>query len=257
MEYKIVEDKSNSYIIIPELRDLGLKHCFTTKTMDMGSHTNKSLKSLKENFRNIYDFLNIAPKILYSGYQVHSGNIELIQDLNQGEVNPFGRFIPKTDGLIANREGFALITRFADCTPIILYDPVKRVHANIHSGWRGTLEEIIKNGVEIMENQYESKVEDILAIIGPSIGQDDFEVDKDVMTEFENKFKSHKNIIREKSGGKYLIDLQKINKNILKTSGIMEDNITTIDISTYSNELFHSYRRDRENFGLMALITCL
>lgn len=257
MEYKIVDYEYNSYIIIPKLRKLGLKHCFTTKTMDIGTHTNKSLENLKENFKKIYKFLNIKPKILYSGYQIHSNNIEIIEDQSQGQTTPFGRFIQDTDGLITNREGFALVTRFADCTPIILYDPIKKVHANIHSGWRGTLEEIVKNGIEIMVNVYKSHMEDIIAIIGPSIGKDDFEVDIDVMTEFKTKFESYADIIKEKNDKKYLIDLQKINKNILIQSGIEEENILTIDLSTYSHNIFHSYRRDRENFGLMALVTCL
>lgn len=257
MDYEIVKGKYNLYIIIPRLKKLGLKHCFTTTTMDIGSHTNKSLESLKDNFTRIYKFLDIRPEILYSGYQVHSGNIEMIIDDKQGEINPFGRYIPDTDGLITNKENFALVTRFADCTPIILYDPVKKVHSNIHSGWRGTLEEIGGNGVDIMVNQYKSNPKDIIGIIGPSIGKEDFEVDIDVMVKFEDKFELYKDIINKKNEKKYLIDLQKINKNILIDKGIRAENIITVDLSTYSNDIFHSYRRDGEDFGLMGLITCI
>ena len=257
MKYEIVEDGYNSYLIIPKLIELGLKHCFTTKTMDIGSHTNKSLKSLKENFNSIYDFLNIDPKILYSGYQTHSKNIEMIWDNKQGQINEFGRFIEDTDGLITDREGIALITRFADCTPVILFDPIKKVHSNIHSGWRGTLQEIVANGVKIMGNEYNSMEKDIIAVIGPSIGKDDFEVDIDVMMEFRRKFESYKGVIKQKNDSKYLIDLQEINKRILLQSGIREESITIIDISTYSNDIFHSYRRDKEDYGLMGLVTSL
>lgn len=257
MQYKIVEDRNNYYIVIPKLREMGLKHCFTTKTMDMGTHTNKSLTSLKENFNTIYRFLNINPEILYSGYQTHSKNIEMIWDNNQGEINNFGRFIPNTDGLITDKEGIALVTRFADCTPIILFDPVKKVHANIHSGWKGTLEEIVANGVKIMSNEYNSKDKDIIAVIGPTIGKDDFEVDIDVMLEFKSKFEAYKGVIKEKNDTKYLIDLQEINKRILLEKGISEENIIIIDLSTYSNNMFHSYRRDKEDYGLMGLITSL
>lgn len=255
MQYEIIKEKHNSYIIIPKLRDLGLKHCFTTNTMDIGSNTNKSLESLKENFNNIYKFLNIEPKILYSGYQIHSKNIANIKDDKQGEINEFGRFIPNTDGLITNKAGIALITRFADCTPIILFDPIKKIHANIHSGWKGTIQEIANNGVDSMINNYDSSPKDIIAVIGPTIGKDDFEVDIDVMLKFKAKFKSYRDIIKKKNDKKYLIDLQKINKNMLMSIGIEEKNIITIDLSTYSNDFLHSYRRDRENFGLMGLFT--
>lgn len=257
MKYEIVKEDENSFIIIPELIDLGLKHCFTTKSMDIGSHTNKSLESLKKNFNSIYNFLNINPKTLYSGYQTHSKNIEKIINENQGKENPFGRFIPNTDGLMTNKKNIVLITRFADCTPIILFDSVKRVHGNIHSGWKGTLQEIAANGVDIMVKEYNSNPKDIISVIGPTIGEDDFEVDRDVMIKFRDKFKSYNDIIKKKDSEKYLIDLQKINEYILIDKGIREENITTIDLSTYSNNFLHSYRRDGEDFGLMGLVTCI
>lgn len=257
MKYKIVEEENTSYIIIPRLLDLGLKHCFTTKSMDIGSYTNKSLESRLENFRKIYKFLNISPRVLYAGYQIHSNNIEIIDNLSQGVKREIGRSIPDTDGLITDRDGIALVTRFADCTPVILYDPIKKVHGNIHSGWKGTLEEISKNGIAIMRDNYGSNVEDILVIIGPTIGRKDFEVEIDVMVKFKEKFKSYGDIIEKKTEKKYLIDLQKINHIMMIRSGILEENIYTIDLSTYSNNIFHSYRRDREKYGLMGLITCL
>lgn len=255
MDYKIVEEDNASYIIIPELLELGLKHCFTTNSMDIGSYTNKSFKSRRDNFKKIYKFLNIEPEILYSGYQTHSKNIARIIHEKQGEKREIERSIPNTDGLITNKEGFALVTRFADCAPIILYDPVKKQHGNIHSGWKGTLEKIVEKGIQIMVDEYNSNLEDILVVIGPTIGRKDFEVDIDVMLKFKDKFTSYEGIIEKKSDEKYLIDLQRINKSIIIDSGIPKENISIINLSTYSNNIFHSYRRDGEEFGLMGLIT--
>lgn len=257
MEYKIIEANNISYIIIPELLDLGLKHCFTTKHMDMGTKTNGDLEDLTKNFKHIYELLEINPKILYSGYQVHGNNVEIINSLNQGKETYFGRYIGDTDGLITNLKEVALITRYADCSPIILFDPINRVQANIHSGWRGTLKEISKVGIESIINNYKSNIDDIIAIIGPTIGKDDFEVDIDVKTMFEEKFTFNKDIISKKNNKKYLIDLTETNKRILLHSGIKETNIISIDLSTYSNPSLHSYRRDKEEFGLMGLITMI
>lgn len=257
MNYKIETKNNIRYITIPKLTDLGLKHCFTTSDMDIGLKTNGSVESIKENMKLIYKFLEIEPLVLYNGYQTHSGNIAIINDSNQGIESDFGRYFPETDGLVTDKENIALITRFADCTPIILYDPVKRVHANIHSGWKGTLQRISANGIKTMMENYNSNPEDIISIIGPTIGKDEFEVDYEVKDLFEKEFGYMKNIIRSKNNIKSLIDLKKINQSILLENGILEANIIIIDLQTMSNEMLHSFRRDKERFGLMGVVTIL
>lgn len=245
------------YIMVPELTQLGLNHCFTTRDMDMGIRTNPSTQDIKNNLAHIYKTLEISPRVLFCGVQTHSKNILSVLDINQGEVNEIGQFSQEIDGLVTNREDVALMTTYADCTPIILFDPVKKVHGNVHSGWKGTLQKIGQQGVQKMIEDYGCNTRDLVAIIGPSIGKDDFEVEKDVMSQFQATFEFHQEIIVKKDDVKYLIDIQETNKRILLQSGIEESHITTIDLSTKSNPMFHSYRRDGNEFGLMGCITCL
>ena len=258
MNYKIITKDNHKFIVLPELIKLGLKHCITTKDMDIGLKTNGDVDDIKRNFKYIFDFMGIEPKELYSGYQVHSGTVVDITDMSQGSFYETGKVFYETDGLVTNIEGIALISRFADCTPIILFDPIKKVQANIHSGWKGTLQRIGANGIDIMVNEYSCNPEDIIAIIGPTIGKDDFEVESDVMIQFKEEFDFQDEIIKRKNDIKYLIDLQMTNKEILLSKGIKEENLTIIDLSTYSNvDLLHSYRRDKAGFGLMGAITIL
>lgn len=257
MNYKIETKNNIRYITIPRLTELGLKHCFTTSDMDIGFTTNGSVESIKENIKSVYDFLDIEPCILYNGFQTHSGNIAIVENLQQGLENEFGRYFPDTDGLVTDKENIALITRFADCTPIILYDPIKKVQANIHSGWKGTLGRIAANGINIMKTEYNCKHMDIISIIGPTIGKDEFEVDEDVKEMFEKEFGYIENIITKKDKIKSLIDLQEINKNILLEGGINKESIIVVDLPTISNEILHSFRRDKKEFGLMGVITIL
>lgn len=257
MDYKIIRQNKMRYLTIPQLTQLGLGHCFTTRDMDVGIKTNPSTDDIKHNFTQIKQMLGISPKGIFGGVQTHSKNITSVIDINQGEVNEIGRFFPETDGLVTNLKGAALFTTYADCTPIILFDPVKKVHGNVHSGWKGTLHKIGREAVEKMIEDYACNPGDIVAIIGPSIGKDDFEVESDVMKQFQDAFDFHKDIIREKDRIKYLIDIQETNKRILLESGINKENITVIELSTKSNPMFHSYRRDGSEFGLMGCITCL
>ncbi|MDR7871008.1 MAG: peptidoglycan editing factor PgeF [Tissierellaceae bacterium] len=257
MNYRIIEKDNIRYILVPRLQELGLKHLFTTKDMDVGTRTNDSAESINNNINKIFDLLGVQPEVLYSGNQTHSKNIAIINDANEGQEYEFGRFFPETDGLITDKENIATITRFADCTPIVLIDTNKRVFANIHSGWKGTLQRIGANGVDMLIQNYNSDPKDIVAVIGPTIGRCDFEVDDDVAVQFKNEFGYMENIITKKDDIKSLIDLQTINKNMLLEHGLLIENIEVIELSTVASDFLHSYRRDKAEFGLMGSVAIL
>ncbi len=258
MQYKIETKNNYRYIVIPQLKSLGLNMCITTMDMDIGLKTNGDVDEINKHFDEIFEFMGAKPKERYSGYQVHGANIECITDLSQGTVYDTGKVFYDTDGLITDLKDVALISRFADCTPVILFDPKKKVQANIHSGWKGTLQRIGAVGVDLMVGKYHCNPEDIIAVLGPTIGKHDFEVESDVMEMYRKEFDFHKDIIRQKNDTKFLIDLHTTNKRILLSKGIKEENLTIVDLSTFAHvDLLHSYRRDKAQFGLMGAITIL
>ncbi|MFY9214296.1 MAG: peptidoglycan editing factor PgeF [Tissierellaceae bacterium] len=257
MNYRLEIEDSIRYIVVPRLEELGLKHCFTTRDMDIGITTNGQPEKVNENLKKVFKFLKVNPLVLYNGYQTHSKNIAIIEDINQGEEYDFGRYFPDTDGLITDKPNIATITRFADCTPIVLFDKRKRVVANIHSGWKGTLQRIGVHGVRMMKDHYGSKPEDIVAVIGPTIGKLDFEVEDDVASQFKEEFGYMEDVIKKKDDIKTLIDLQTINKNILLEEGLLIENIEIINLSTVATDFLHSFRRDRNDFGLMGSVAVL
>lgn len=257
MKYLIENYRDKSFLVYPELIEMGLYHCFTTSDMDMGLKTNGSIESIKENFKLIYDFMGKEPIEIYSGFQTHSDNVENVLSIEDGDYYGAGKYFMDTDGLITSMPNIGLVTRFADCTPILLFDPVKKVHGNIHSGWKGTLQEIGGLAVDKMVLEHGSNPHDIIVILGPSIGKEDFEVDLDVKLLFEDKFPYHDEIIVQKNSFKYLIDLKEIISRTLVEEGIKRENIHPTDISTLSDKRFHSFRRDKEKFGQMACITML
>lgn len=257
MKYLIESYKGHEFLTLPKLADMGLSHCFTTSSMDMGLKTNGSIESIKENLKIAYDYMGKKPKELFSGYQTHSNNVKQVSTIEDGLNYGAGKYFMDTDGLVTDNSQIGLVTRFADCTPIVLFDPVKRVHGNIHSGWKGTLKEIAGHAVDKMVGKYQSNPQDILVILGPAIGKDDFEVERDVMELFKDKFHYHNDIISQKNEIKYLIDLKQVIVRTLAGKSIKKNNIHSVDISTFSDRRFHSFRRDKEDFGLMALITIL
>ena len=90
MNYKIIIDNKKRYITIPKLTQLGLKHCFTTRDMDMGIRTNPSIGDLKQNLRQINKILEIKPEVLFRGVQTHSNHVANILELTQGKESEIG-----------------------------------------------------------------------------------------------------------------------------------------------------------------------
>ena len=140
---------------------------------------------------------------------------------------------------------------------ITIFDPVKKVIANVHSGWKGTLQRISEKTVGKMVENYGCKPKDIIVCICPSIRKCHFEVGKDVKELFFNEFKNLENInefIINKEN-KWFIDTVLINKLILKKMGILEENIEDSNICSVCNkDMIHSYRAEGEGYGLATAV---
>lgn len=186
--------------------------------------------------------------------QAHTTNVVKVtlDNLNDSFLN--------TDGLITNLKDVCLLTKTADCQAILLYDPINKVIGNIHSGWKGTLNKIIMNAINIMTNDYHSKPEDIIVCICPSILKCCFEVDYDVVESFKNNFSNIDEDIYlgeiKDNKQKYYIDTVNINKKVLLSLGLKEENIITSDLCTKcQHDLYHSYRYDKtEGRNIAAII---
>lgn len=218
-----------------------IRHCYTMKCSDYKEDDGK-------NYKELYDSLKLDyGKFVRIEHQIHSNFVERVDSQKEMHTN--------IDGLVTNKEGISLSLRFADCTPIYLYDPVKNVIGNIHSGWKGTVQKIAIEGVKKLIEEYGCIPENIIACIGPAIGKCHFEVDEDVKDIFENTFSYMNEKIIEKGEikegkQKYFIDTNLINRKMLEEMGVKPENVIESNICTVcnSNEL-HSYRVDKENSG--------
>ncbi len=168
--------------------------------------------------------------------------------------------IDDADGLITNETGIALTTFYADCVPVYFLDPVLKVIAMAHSGWRGTVKQISAKAVCKMKKDYGCDSKNILVGIGPSIKKCCFEVEYPVVEEFEKKLPFSKEFIFKDNEkiGKYKIDLQSIIEKTLVSAGILSYNIENADICTKCNpDLFFSHRNMGNERGSLAGIIAL
>lgn len=182
----------------------------------------------------------------YQTKQIHSDIIHIVD--NNYINNSIG------DALITNHTNKPLIIKVADCVPIILYDKENKVIGVVHSGWKGTLENITTKTIKVMMDNFNSNIEHIKVYIYPSIRQCHFEVEDDVYSLFKNKINNIDKYTTKKDK-KYYIDLQSIIKSELNNLGIT--NIIDTNICTYCNhKQYHSYRynhTDKRNILLVMI----
>ena len=241
-----------------------LIHCYTLSANNFDVAGNDTMENRKEvvlnNYKKLATTLEIDYNHIIRPYQTHTNIVKKVDEI-PSKIQIFPKKYWEVDGLITDKKDITLSLGYADCTPLFLYDPVKKVIGNIHSGWKGTLQKIGKIAVSKMIEEYGSNPRDIICAIGPTIRKCHFEVDVDVQELFYNEFSYLNNIddIITKKDSKYYIDTVLINKIILQESGLKEENILDSKICTVCNsKIMHSYRIDKElagrNTAIMGLI---
>lgn len=191
----------------------------------------------KEDMLKVCEDGNFTFENLTSNVQIHSDIVNIVDERNIRQ---------KTDGdaLITNLKNVPLLVFTADCVPIAIIDKKNKAIGLAHAGWRGTYEKIAQKTIKGMISNYNTNIEDVVCVIGPSIGPCCYEVSKELIEKFntiltnsEEKFY----IIKE---NKYYLDLWKVNEYILRYAGVKEKNIINLNICTSCRcEEFHSYRK--------------
>ena len=194
---------------------------------------------------------SILPYSVIQGHQVHGSEVAIIDrsDLTREDLEGYDAFITELPGV-------AIGVRTADCVPILISDPRNRVIAAIHSGWKGTVQKIALKTIGVMETRFKTRPEDLVAVIGPSIGPASFQVGEEVAAKFKEagfpmdaiwSFQGQGDG-RPMSGGHH-IDLWEANKWILQESGVKEGNIWISGIDTFLDPSFFSARRESVECG--------
>ena len=259
-----IKDNDNEYLQFKRLKKYKdiLTHAYSVG-IDKNYRTfkaNREALEIRDYEKNVNNYKELCKAIklnsdnLIKANQAHTDNILCVDKFEKNEKIDT---IEKSDGLITNTKGIVLATTNADCILLLFFDPVKKVIANVHSGWKGTLQRISEKTVGKMVENYGCKPKDIIVCICPSIRKCHFEVGKDVKELFFNEFKNLENInefIINKEN-KWFIDTVLINKLILKKVGILEENIEDSNICSVCNkDMIHSYRAEGESYGLATAV---
>ncbi|SDK41110.1 peptidoglycan editing factor PgeF [Natronincola ferrireducens] len=264
--FKIIEEKGTKVVIMEEFEKTNIvKHGFSTRLggVSKGAYTtlNLGLKT-KDNKEDVIKNINFFCKTINTSFcnlvladQVHGDSIKIVTQEDRGKGIHYKRDYEGIDGLITNQRGLALMTFHADCVPLLFLDPVMKVVAASHAGWKGTMMKIGQKTVAKMIKEFGSNPQDILVGIGPSIGQCCYEVSEDVIKKFNTNFTQPCNFAIATTGEKYLLNLWEANRLQLEEIGVLHRNIIVSNMCTACGEdLFYSHRRDKGLTGRMASI---
>ena len=251
--------------IITHAYSLGIDKNFRTARAGGTKLEKEEYDKAVEDYKELCKSIGCDYKNLVKTNQSHTDNIKVVEnkiekdkpDFNKEEYN-------NTDGLITNKKNLILSTTNADCILLMFFDPVKKVIANVHSGWRGTIQRISVKTVEKMKKEFDSKPEDIICLICPSIRKCHFEVENDVKSLFEEEFKDlgkenlDKIIEKKIPNKKWNIDTVLINQIILENEGLKKENIIDSKICSVCNsDIIHSYRAEKQGYGLNTALVLL
>lgn len=262
----VVKKGDLEYIQFPKLSACGaVRHVFSTRnggvstgdcaTMNLSFNRGDSRENVLRNYSVLCSAEGIDVSHLVLSHQTHTNNVISVTDKHCGTGVTKESFCD-VDGLVTDVSGVALVTQYADCTPLLFCDPVRKVIATSHAGWRGTVKLIGQVTVKKMIEEYGCKPEDIIAGIGPCIGQCCYEVDDPVYSEFcKIDFLDLDKIFISKPNGRYMLNLVEANRQILINSGIKPENIDASDICTCCNSKdLHSHRATAGKRGNLAAI---
>ena len=270
----LLENEKNGvrYLQFPALLEAGVcRHLFSTRiggvsegdlgTMNLSYSRGDKKENVDENFRRIAEVLDCDVSDFVLSHQTHTTNVRVVtgEDKGRGITRELG--YTDVDGLVTNEPGVVLSTFYADCVPLFLVDPVKKVIGLSHSGWKGTVNKMGKVTVDTMVREFGSNPKDILACIGPSICVDCYEVSRDVSDAFLEAFADAPNkdmIVLQKSEEKAMLDLWQANYAVFLEAGICKEHIIMPDICTACNkELLFSHRASngkRGNLGAFLVL---
>lgn len=258
-----------TYITFPKLETYNKQiiHGFSTRlggvskghlaSMNLSFTRGDERAAVLENHARFAKALGYDEKKLVFSNQVHKIDFYKVTKKDCGKGIIYDSDILEKDGLVTNEPGVPMITFYADCVPLMFYDPVKKVIAMAHSGWKGTVGRIGAKMIAYMHSEYGCNASDVIVAIAPSICQKCYEVSEDVALAFESEFGTSygDNLLYRKENGKYQLNLHKACEITLLQAGVLAEHLDITDICTCCNKDFlFSHRASNGMRGNLAAV---
>lgn len=242
---------------------IGVPHAFTTRfggvsgghlsSLNLALHRGDAPENVAENYARLAHALPFDPGKLVLAHQVHGDAVRAVTEKDCRGLDH--HLYPECDGLITNTPGLTLVVFTADCTPILLHDPVTGVVGAVHAGWRGTALDIAGKAVAAMAAEFGCQPGNIRAAIGPNIGYCCFQTDADVPQAMLETFGPAAGEFIRPADEKFYVNLKAINALALRRAGVEHIEISG-DCTMCQPEKYWSHRVTQGKRGSQGALIC-
>ena len=220
-------------------------------SLNVGGTVGDDLDRVRKNRLLSFRAMGRSPESAFEVWQVHSADVVCAR-----APRPQGESLRQADVILTDQPNVSLFMRFADCVPILAHDPRTGVIGVAHSGWMGTLRDVVGSMVRAMKKEYNSNPADIIAGIGPSIGPDHYEIGADVILQVMQKFGDDSDKVLRSINGKIHFDLWKTNEILLQRAGVGKIEIAGICTACHTEDWF-SHRAEKARTGRFGALIAL
>ncbi len=212
-------------------------------SLNLGGTVGDPRDNIVENRRRIFETVGRPVESIFDVWQVHG-----IEVICSDSPRPLDSAHLKADVILTDRPEITLFMRFADCVPIFLHDPVKKVIGIVHAGWQGTVKKACQAAVEAMQARYQSDPADMLAGIGPSIGAHHYPIGPEVTQQVREAFGSDATGLLAGSNGTTRFDLWAANRLVLEQSGVKNVQVSEVCTACHLED-WYSHRGEHGKTG--------
>ncbi len=219
-------------------------------TLNLGRFVGDDPAAVETNHERACAALGLRREQLVTVHQVHGNRVA------RASPADLGTLIPAADALISDTPGLALLLRFADCVPVLFYDPVRRAVGLAHAGWQGSLAGIAGKTALAMQEQLGSHAGDLRAGIGPSIGPCCCEMGPEVLAQFRAAFAGIDAFLQPTTGGRARLDLWRLNAWQLEQTGVTHIEVAGVCTVCHTQD-YYSHRGEGGRTGRFGVLIAL
>lgn len=218
------------------------------ESLNLGGTSGDGTENIIENRKRIFNFFNRPVESIFDVWQVHGSDV--ITAISPRPLD--GRHFP-ADAIITNSKDVTLFMRFADCVPILIFDPNKNAIGLVHAGWQGTIKRVIQHAITRLEIEFQSRPKDLIVGIGPSIGPDHYLIGNDVAKKVEQHLAEIAEQVIINRNSQIYLDLWMANFLLLKEMHVEQIEISSL-CTVCNNEDWYSYRKEGQKSGRFGVL---
>jgi YfiH family protein len=219
--------------------------------LNLGGTVGDEKERVSENRRRALAALDCAADSVYDVWQIHGVEVAIADAPRLADTPHL-----KADAILTDKPGITLLMRFADCVPVLLHDPFRKVVGMAHAGWLGTVRGAVRAAVETMQERYGSNPADIRAAIGPSIGPDHYRIGPDVVAQFRHAFGTDATALLSQRLRDTFLDLWAANRLLLERAGVNHIEVAGVCTACQTTDWF-SHRAEKGRTGRFGAIIAL